>query len=83
MVTDFGIGIPKSELTNIFTPFIRGKNVDLIQGTGLGLSIVKAAVNAIGGKIIVTSIINNGSSFIVKLPKKHKSCTKQSFRGLL
>ena len=83
VVTDFGIGIPKSELTNIFTPFIRGKNVDLIQGTGLGLSIVKAAVNAIGGKIIVTSIINNGSSFIVKLPKKYKSCTKQSFRGLL
>jgi signal transduction histidine kinase len=31
VVTDFGIGIPKSELANIFTPFIRKKNVDLIQ----------------------------------------------------
>ena len=71
-VTDFGIGIPKSELKNIFTPFSRGKNVDLIQGTGLGLSIVKEAIDVLGGKIIINSIIGNGTSFIIKIPKTSK-----------
>ena len=68
-ITDFGIGIPNSELKNIFMPFIRGENVDLIQGTGLGLSIVKEAVDLIGGKIIVSPTLGNGTSFIVKIPK--------------
>lgn len=68
-ITDFGIGIPKSELKNIFTPFTRGKNVDLIQGTGLGLSIVKQAIAVIDGKIIVKSTVGESTSFIVKIPK--------------
>jgi signal transduction histidine kinase len=68
-VTDFGIGIPKSEEEKIFMPFIRGENVDLIQGAGLGLSIVKEAVDVIGGKIIVNSVLGKGTSFIVKIPK--------------
>ena len=71
-VTDFGIGIPKSELKNIFTPFSRGKNVDLIQGTGLGLSIVKEAIDVLGGKIIINSSIGNGTSFIIKIPETSK-----------
>ncbi|MBT3742021.1 MAG: PAS domain S-box protein, partial [Polaribacter sp.] len=71
-VIDFGIGIPKAELSNIFNPFIRGENVDLIQGTGLGLSIVKEAVDVLGGKIIVNSKIGKGTSFVVKIPKNLK-----------
>jgi PAS domain S-box-containing protein len=67
-IQDFGIGIPKTELNNIFSPFTRGENVDLIQGTGLGLSIVKEAVNLIGGEIKVNSTINKGTTFIVKIP---------------
>ena len=55
-------------MKNIFKPFSRGENVDLIQGTGLGLSIVKDALDLIGGKISVTSSIGNGTSFIVKIP---------------
>ena len=69
-ITDFGIGISKLELKDIFNPFTRGQNVDLIQGTGLGLSIVKDAIKTIGGKIIVNSALNKGSVFIVKIPKK-------------
>ena len=69
-VIDFGIGILESEIKNIFTPFTRGKNVDLIQGTGLGLSIVKEALEAMEGKIIVNSTLGNGTTFIVKIPKK-------------
>jgi PAS domain S-box-containing protein len=69
-ITDYGIGISKSELKNIFKPFSRGKNVDLIQGTGLGLTIVKDAIDIMGGKIIVKSKNGNGTSFIIKILKK-------------
>ena len=69
-VTDFGIGIPKSEVKNIFTPFTRGKNVDLIQGTGLGLSIVKEAVDLIGGEIVINSKVGKGTTFSVKILKQ-------------
>jgi PAS domain S-box-containing protein len=70
-IIDYGIGIYKSELKNIFQPFSRGHNVDLIQGTGLGLSIAKEAIDVIGGKIIVNSTIGNGTSFIVQIPKNN------------
>jgi len=69
-ITDYGIGISKSELKNIFKPFSRGKNVDLIQGTGLGLTIAKEAIDVMRGKIIVKSEIGNGTSFIIKILKK-------------
>jgi PAS domain S-box-containing protein len=69
-VTDYGIGIPKSEVKNIFTPFTRGKNVDLIQGTGLGLSIVKQAVDLMGGEIVIKSKVGKGTTFSVKILKQ-------------
>ena len=69
-VTDYGIGIPKPEVKNIFTPFTRGKNVDLIQGTGLGLSIVKQAVDLMGGEIVMNSKVGKGKTFSLKIPKK-------------
>tara|TARA_B110000238_G_scaffold170621_1_gene188108 strand:- start:50 stop:1735 length:1686 start_codon:yes stop_codon:yes gene_type:complete len=69
-VIDFGLGIPESEVEKIFMPFTRGENVDSIQGTGLGLSIVKEALVAMGGKIIVNSTLENGTTFMVKIPKK-------------
>lgn len=68
-VTDFGIGIPKSELKKIFNPFTRGKNVELFKGTGLGLSIAKDAIDIIGGKIIIHRNNENGTTFLVKIPK--------------
>ncbi len=69
-ITDYGIGISKSELKNIFKPFSRGKNADLIQGTGLGLTIAKDAIDIMGGKIIVKSKNGKGTSFIVKILNK-------------
>jgi signal transduction histidine kinase len=75
-ITDYGIGIPEFELKNIYTPFTRGKNVDLIQGTGLGLSIVKEAVSLTGGEIEVSSEVGKGTTFIVKIPQN--SDTKNS-----
>jgi PAS domain S-box-containing protein len=69
-VIDFGLGIKEDNLENIFIPFQRGENVETIQGTGLGLAIVKQAVDLHKGEIKVNSIINEGTTFIVNIPKK-------------
>lgn len=54
VVEDEGIGIPHSQLDQIFEPFFRAENVGDITGTGLGLPIVKRSVEAHGGSITVT-----------------------------
>ena len=68
-VSDTGIGIPQQHLPRIFERFYRvdrHRSRD-VGGTGLGLSIVKHLVQAIGGSISVTSRLNEGSTFSVKL----------------
>ena len=67
-VTDFGVGIEKSDLDKLFQPFSRGTNVKNIAGTGLGLSIVKRAVVALKGKISVDSRPGVGTTFTVEIP---------------
>ncbi len=69
-INDSGIGIPAEHLPHIFDRFYR---VDKARnrmdgGTGLGLAIVKWIAEAHGGSIKVTSEVNQGSSFSVRLP---------------
>ncbi|KAB1990006.1 sensor histidine kinase, partial [Haemophilus parainfluenzae] len=67
-VQDEGIGIPAEDKRHLFEPFHRGRNVSNIPGTGLGLSIVKQFVDLQGGTIAVNSKVDQGSTFIVRLP---------------
>jgi len=67
-IKDQGMGIPREDLSRLFDPFHRAKNVTNIPGTGLGLSIVKKAVEIHGGTIRVESEIGVGTTFIVALP---------------
>jgi len=67
-VEDRGIGIPKKDQANLFTPFSRASNVGSIVGTGMGMSIVKKCVDLHGGEISVESEENKGTTFIVSLP---------------
>lgn len=53
--TDYGKGIPDSDMPFIFDKFYRGKNVDNEQGSGLGLYIVKYLAEKMGGKQIKCS----------------------------
>lgn len=57
-------------MTSVFEPFEREKNTTLsgIHGTGLGLTIAKKLVDMIGGTIEVSSIVGEGSRFVVTLP---------------
>ncbi len=66
-VQDQGIGIPASDLPELFEPFHRGSNVSDIKGTGLGLTIVKKSVEMHGGDIEVHSELGRGTLFRVTL----------------
>jgi PAS domain S-box-containing protein len=67
-ISDRGIGIPREDLSRLFEPFHRGKNVSNIPGTGLGLNIVKRFVDLHHGKIKVDSKLNTGTTFTITLP---------------
>lgn len=65
---DDGIGIPENEIKNIFQPFYRAENTISYEGTGLGLNIVKRCVEIMKGTISVESKLNEGTTFIVRIP---------------
>jgi signal transduction histidine kinase/predicted metal-dependent phosphoesterase TrpH len=71
-VKDTGIGISEEDRERIFEPFYRGKNASVEDGTGLGLSLVKEVVDLHGGKILVQSEPNKGSTFSILLPVKQE-----------
>lgn len=71
-VMDNGIGISKGAADHIFEPFYRADRYRTrkIGGSGLGLAIVKGIVEKHSGRINVTSIEGEGTTFEVLLPAK-------------
>lgn len=71
-ITDTGKGIPPEQLDKIFEPFFSTKGAAAAAGglgLGLGLSISRKIVEEKHqGKIEVTSKVEEGSTFFVKLP---------------
>ena len=78
VVSDNGIGIPKSEMSRLFTQFFRASNVQDVIGTGLGLTIVKEIVDKHGGQIEVESEEGFGTTFIIHLPAADKKGSKKN-----
>lgn len=67
-VHDTGIGIRKEFLDDIFEPFTRLNNPEIIaEGIGLGLSISKGLISLMGGKISVSSELGKGSTFAFEI----------------
>ncbi len=68
-VKDTGIGISKEQMGIIFDNFrqVEGQSTKKFGGTGLGLSITKRLVELMDGTILVKSVIDEGSTFIVEL----------------
>jgi signal transduction histidine kinase len=68
-VTDNGIGIDKSNLTQLFKEF---RQIDLAggtqPGTGLGLALTKRLTEAQGGYVDVRSVRGEGSTFFAVFP---------------
>ena len=67
-ITDNGIGIPPEQHARIFRVFHR-LAPQQEKGEGLGLAIVQRIIDRHQGKIEVESLLGNGSTFQVSLPR--------------
>ncbi|PQP35539.1 two-component sensor histidine kinase [Desulfobacteraceae bacterium SEEP-SAG9] len=71
-LADNGPGIHQEHLARIFDPFFTTKSVG--KGTGLGLSTCYGIINKMGGEITVASVIDQGTTFSIRIPY-HKEKT--------
>lgn len=67
-VSDSGKGISADKINDIFRPYYRDSECSISESTGIGLSIVKLCVEAMHGTVDVYSVVDHGSTFVVKLP---------------
>jgi light-regulated signal transduction histidine kinase (bacteriophytochrome) len=69
-IEDNGIGIDTEYFDVIFNPFKRLHNKSEFSGSGLGLSTCRKMVESLKGELKVSSVKNEGSIFVIELPKK-------------
>lgn len=74
-IEDSGMGIKNDEIRLIFDRFFRSENVrdKDIDGSGIGLSIAKMIISSLKGSIKVNSKLNEGTKFIISIPKRIKN----------
>lgn len=72
VVKDTGKGIPPEDLPHIFERFYRADKSRnrMTGGAGIGLTIAKAIIEAHKGKVQVKSKTDEGTEFIISLPKQ-------------
>ncbi len=64
-VSDTGPGIPEDQFELIFEPLYTTQQ----QGFGLGLAVCQQVVQMQGGQIRVESVVGEGTTFVVSLPR--------------
>ncbi len=71
-VSDQGLGIPAAEQDRVFEQFYRVEDPMTMTtgGSGLGLYISRELARAMGGDISVESVLGEGSSFELRLPRQ-------------
>ena len=70
LIKDDGSGIDEANQERIFKCFYRVDKVRSrsLEGTGLGLAIVKHIVQSHKGRLQLKSKLNQGSTFLIKIP---------------
>jgi len=76
-VTDNGHGIAAADQALIFGKFAVATHSARGAGTGLGLWIVSRLVQAMGGDISVTSSLEQGCAFTVRIPERDDMSTNR------
>jgi hypothetical protein len=73
-VSDSGCGISPEDQKNLFKPFSQAnKSIhSKYGGTGLGLWLCDKLIKAMNGTITCTSVLGQGSTFVMTLPLKSK-----------
>lgn len=66
-VEDNGIGIAPKDQLRLFTPFVQLHSVEEYPGIGLGLATVRKAVELMGGRVGLESVLGKGSTFWIEL----------------
>ncbi|WP_158623837.1 ATP-binding protein [Corallococcus llansteffanensis] len=69
-VRDTGIGIPEAELGRVFQRFHRVQEAKgrTHEGSGIGLALVHDLAKLHGGSVEVRSVVDEGSTFFVRVP---------------
>jgi two-component system, OmpR family, sensor histidine kinase KdpD len=68
-VADSGSGIPRRYRSQVFEPFFRGRGPgEAGGGSGLGLAICRGFVEANGGRIVLQTGRDTGTTFAVSFP---------------
>lgn len=71
-IRDEGIGIATNDLDEIFKKFhqVNKTLTRETEGSGIGLSLVKSLVELHNGKIIVESVLGEGTTFKIRFPNR-------------
>jgi signal transduction histidine kinase len=78
-VIDTGYGISKEDLAHIFDKFYRSTDPRVTEqtGSGLGLALTSEIIRLHGGEVEVSSKVDKGSHFVIRLPKEEYYLGKQ------
>ncbi|SEC28149.1 Signal transduction histidine kinase [Nocardioides exalbidus] len=76
-VEDSGIGIPEQHLAAVFDAFtqVDPSSTRNHGGTGIGLAVCRRLTALMGGTIAVSSRLDAGSRFVVRLPLRPADCS--------
>lgn len=78
-IRDTGVGMPPEKINKLFSSEIAstlGTNME--KGTGLGLSLCNEFVKRNGGKLVVESVLGQGSTFMFSVPTRQKIQIKEA-----
>jgi len=78
-IEDQGYGMTRQDMQHIFEPFFQGKQANdnrqrsSQKGLGLGLYISQRIIELHQGTLTVTSVVDQGSTFTITLPKNNQT----------